>query len=117
VTPNQKIERYLALTPIKFTVVREVVIRQEALKGETPSLDLTLTLAQRSSVNPSLRLVFRGVRDLQIRQPSLSLFETIDIEITNTSSNQWEDSRYAVKELEEDSLSFICADFEAAIEQ
>jgi hypothetical protein len=57
-----------------------------------------------------LRLVFRGVRDLNIDWPALNPVSLDVIEIEDISDRSWEDLRLRVAEAE-GAFSFWCASF------
>jgi hypothetical protein len=110
---EEKIASYLALKPVEFNVVRELAIRQHTSPDETPRVDFEVTLLHRTSTQRTLRLLFYGVRDLQVRQPNLSLFQISLLEIRDVSGDQWAGVRYKVRDIEEESVSSLCADFDS----
>jgi hypothetical protein len=109
---TRKVEAYLAAKPTEFSTVRAIEVRQHEPYGEPPVTDVVLDLAHRTEPERGLRLWFKGVTALSIRQPSMSLFQIAFLEIRDCSQGQWEGVRFAVQDAEEGSLSLRCVDFE-----
>jgi len=112
------IERYYSLKPTDFPILERLEIQQSMTVDEVspPELRLEIKLRPRGRTDHRrLFLSFLGVRELQLRQPSWSEVQFTFLEINSTQTQQWENLRYKVKESEEDSLSFFCKRFHAAI--
>lgn len=106
------VDSYLVARPADFPVVASVRLRQQLPEERTPSLDVVVELARRGDSATLLRLTFRGVLGLCLRQPSWSRFELGVLEIRDVSSDQCEGIRFAVKDPENDALSLSCADIQ-----
>jgi hypothetical protein len=107
-----KVAAYLAARPTEFSTVRAIEVRQHETDGEPPVTGVVLELGHRTEPNRGLRLAFKGVTGLNIRQPNTSLFQITFLEIRDCSLEQWEGVRFVVQDVEEGSLSLRCSDFE-----
>jgi len=113
---DEKITQYYALSPQKFSVLEKLIIEQNFSQknpASAPELDLEIQL-RTNEESPSRRLTlkFHGIRDLHLQQPSWSVFILTLIEITSIEDRQWESIKYSVNETEDETLSFLCQDFE-----
>jgi hypothetical protein len=111
----EAIAHYCSLHPIAFSVVGLIELRQLPLRDNTPP-ELRMEIELLHDQNDSrLRLSFEDVKQLIIRQPSLSLFQIGLIDIRSIGEWQWENINYKVNS-EDDDISFLCRSFEASLE-
>jgi len=110
---DERIQRYYSINPKQSSVLTSLIMSQELpVWGEPPVLNLEIVLQANEESGKRLLLKFKGVRSLVVRQPDFSVFNVSLIEISSIKNMQWETAKYAVKELEEQSISFTCQEFD-----
>ena len=70
-----------------------------------------------SNNKKKLMLKFKGVVNLQITPPERCPIYFSQLEIYSIKDRQWEGVRYSVKEVENDTISFLCKNFTVSIEE
>jgi hypothetical protein len=111
-----KIDYYYSLKPTDFPLLEKLELYQNVPPQQSPS-DLSLKIELRpdnTEDNRRLYLSFEGVVNLRL-VPWSSFVQFSLIEIKPISDRQWEHLKYEVGEIEENTLSFLCRDFNAAI--
>ena len=112
---SDKIQQYNALKPIRFTLMKQFEWSTVPLaSGYSQHLLLHLTSLQDDQNKADLILNFQGVRNIrftasQLAQPLL--------EIRDVSSQQWDGVSYEVRDVENDTISFLCRDFSASLRE
>jgi hypothetical protein len=117
-TKDVKIEHYYALKPIRFPVLAKLELYQEVPPRQSPS-DLSLEIELRSGKNTDssrLCLSFSGVVSLRL-VPSSSFVQFPFLEIRSIRDRHWENLRYEVEDIESNTLSFFCKDFDATLKE
>jgi len=112
-----KIEHYYALKPVDFSVLERLELSQTVPPQQTPS-DLSLNIVLHSPRRTDKRrlcLSFDGVVNFSL-VPWSSFVQFPLIEIRAIGDRQWEHLQYEVRETENNTLSFVCRDFDASIE-
>jgi hypothetical protein len=116
--PDEEIiQNYYSLDPKQYPILISFNITQElSLWGEQPKLSIEMEFKSKNENNANvLKLKCRGVRNLILKQPTWSVFEIPWIEISSIRARQWENLNYYINDPEEESISFMCAEFEAAV--
>lgn len=112
---SNKIDEYYKIKQIDFPIIQVFELKQNFTEGATPELSLKILLKSRNkNEKKHLQLYFEGIRELGLKQSSLSEFDMPFIKIENISELQWEHLNYKVKD-EDDTLSFLCRDFHVNI--
>ena len=112
-----KIEHYYALKPLDFSVLERLELSQTVPPQQTPS-DLSLNIVLHSPRRTDKRrlcLSFDGVVNFSL-VPWSSFVQFPLIEIRAIGDRQWEHLQYEVRETENNTLSFVCRDFDASVE-
>ena len=113
---DKTIEYYYSLKPTVYCILVKLEINQVCIDDMTPELEIMILLRSQDSNNTKhLKLLFEGVRELKLNQPSLSEFNIPFIKIDLIKNLQWEDLAYRVKDEEDESVSFLCKKFIPAI--
>jgi hypothetical protein len=76
---------------------------------------MAVELLRENPTHSRLLLSFGDMKQLQIRQPSLSLFQMSFINVTCIKDRQWEGINYKVKSDEEE-ISFFCKTVKASLD-
>ena len=113
---EKAIEYYYSLKPLKYPTLIKLELKQIVTEETAPESEVTILLQSREPNDSQyLRLFFERVRELKINQSPLSEFSIPFIRIDSVKHYQWEDLIYRVKDEEEETLSFYCKNFEAAL--
>lgn len=107
---SRAIDHYRALSPRDYPYLERLAIVEEA-----GALGPEIALEMRFYGADGKRLLVRcsGVRDLEFKQPWTTDMKLHSLKIADLASAQMEDIRLAVRDLEEEFLSFECRTFEA----
>lgn len=113
---NIKIEHYYALKPVDFSILERLELSQTVPPQQSPSdLSLQIVLRSHRRDDQHLCLSFSGVVNFRLA-PWSSFVQFPFIEIKAIGDRQWEHLQYEVQEAENNTLSFVCRDFEASVE-
>ena len=120
---DPKITEYYRCEPRWFPIARsfrivEIVEIVESDRQAAPAIriDLHIELGPIDRTDTAtLRLTFFDVRQLKLQQPQLSHWPVGPLFITSIRDRQWEGANYGVSDSENESLSFICRDFEVML--
>ena len=112
---NAAIRRFRDMRPLRFRLLQRFEMVQGFSASQVAELSITLETGSETT-GESLVLRFRGVRDLQIDWPTLSVIHLDVIEIDDVSDRGLEDLRYRVSE-GTSMFAFWCLDFTADIEK
>lgn len=116
--PDYAIEAYYALHPTNFAFLENFHVRQ-TIPTELKNYELSVTIELRHKNNEDVRrllLSFQGVRNLLLTPPLRMVIQISQLEITPIHSNGWEGINYSVKEVENETLAFLCETFTATIQ-
>jgi len=107
--------RFRDMHQTRFPVVLSMEFLQTHVSEELGySLALVVTLSPLSGANSAvIKLSFEGVRNLSFTPGTAMPILLTRLTINRVSHWQWEGVGYEVKEIEDDTISFICRDFTA----
>jgi len=112
---NPLLAQYYSLRPADFHDVERLEIRQTTGdEGYVTYLNIEVRHID-SRETHNLLLSFEGVLNLRLTPPARMALQIITLEIRSVRSQQWEGVNYSVKEIEHDTLSFLCRDFTAQL--
>jgi hypothetical protein len=112
---SEKIQQYVALKPIRFNLMsRFEWINTPVAEGYSRQLSIHLTSLRDDESRLELVLNFQGVRN--IRFAAVGLAQPL-FEIRDASSQQWDGVSYEVRDVETDTISFLCRDFSAVLRE
>ena len=120
---DQAVTNFNSLRPIAFSILVNFGISEQIFSdGSPPEFKVDIVLRSDSEdllpdSNPTRRLMlsFDGVRELNIGQPQSSLFDIGFLKIRSIRARQWEGLNYEIQS-DDDSISFLCRHFEAALQ-
>ncbi len=111
----EKIQQYVALRPIRFNLMSRFEWTSAPLAEEySQQLLILLTSLRDDESRVELVLNFQGVRN--IRFAAVGLVQPL-LEIRDASSQQWDGVGYEVRDVETDTISFLCRDFSAVLRE
>lgn len=112
---DSAISHYYSLKPITFYWVERLDIRQTS---PDDYYELTLEMEMRH-MDPQdkrrLLLKFDGVVNLRLTPPQRMVLSMTQLEISSIKDMHWEGLKYSVKEVEDETISFLCHSFSASI--
>lgn len=119
-TDHEKIiEHYKSLDPTRFDILDKFEVYQPRRSGdEQHVIELQIWLRMLENEDDDLRrlrLSFSGVRNLKVDFQGFIHFSQINIR--SIHHYQWEKLNYEVKDEENRTFSFVCASFEASLEE
>lgn len=112
--PDSLIERYRSLAPRRFSYGEHFDLFPESSEGSGMSLTLRIELLSDTLEKQNLRLLFYGVKDLQVHI-ALDYIEFEDLQIVSIRDSQWENLKYEVRSGGANKLSFFCQHFAAEL--
>ena len=113
-TRSEKINRYRALKPIQFTMVTRFDLSTvPALLGFSRRLTIHLRRPSLGYDEEVLVLEFDGVRNVRLVDQGL---KAVLLEIADASPRQWEGVNYQIFDREGETISFLCRDFSASLQ-
>ncbi len=113
---DQAIKNYYSLSPTQFNILVKFALEQQTHpEASPPELSLEIELRPDNEAdNRRLSLSFFRVRNLELIQPSWSLFKIAHLAIISTREEQLEDLNYSVTS-DDNSVSFLCKSFDVTI--
>jgi hypothetical protein len=109
---SERIAAYCSLKPFQFNFLRRLEWLAAPLERGYSS-NLRLYLKQLSS-DEELVLTCENVRNFRLS--AVSLVQPA-LEVRDVSSNQWDRINYEFRDIENDTIRFLCQTFSAAIEK
>lgn len=108
------IAEYYSLKLSSFHILEKLEICQDEINGTSLGLVLRATGHEDKR---RLFMKFNSVVNLRLTPQPGTALSICQLEITPIKDLQWESVNYSVKEVEDDTLSFLCRDFSARIEE
>jgi hypothetical protein len=108
-TTSKKIEDYYSVKPARFNFVTRFEWSVAPLREDySPQLLMHLTSVSKIESGVELILNFRGVRNL--RFGAIGIVQPL-LEIRDVSDGQWDRVTFEVRDIENETISFLCQDF------